>query len=80
MGDKVVRNSSSYYEMIKISVRKLLKTYGRQSGIALRISEIIYHKNWKSAWLILIPDTNSRYIVYRFYWKNEKMIKMKLEN
>ena len=64
---KVVRNSSSNYEMIKISVRKLLKTYGRQSGIALRISEIIYHKNWKSAWLILIPDTNSRYIVYRFY-------------
>ena len=69
--DKVLKNSSTYGGKIKVSVRKLLKTYVRESGIALNISEIINHKNWKSAWLILLPDKYSNYIGYHFYWKHQ---------
>ena len=48
----------SFNGKIKVSVRKLLKSFGQGSGLIMRVAELIGNKNWKSAWLILLLDRN----------------------
>ena len=43
---------------IKVSVQKLLKSFGQGSGSIMRVAELIGNKNCKSACLILLPDRN----------------------
>ena len=40
---------SSYQNMIKVSLRKLAKLFGHNSGLLLDISNIIIEQKWKSA-------------------------------
>ena len=47
---------SSFNGKFKVSVRKLIKLFGQGSGLIKRVAELIRHKHWKSAWLILMPD------------------------
>ena len=44
---------------IKVSVRKLLKSFGQGSRLIVRVFELIGNKNLKSAWFILFRDRNS---------------------
>ena len=43
---------------IKVSVRKLLKSFGQGSRLIVRVVELIGDKNLKSAWFILFRDRN----------------------
>ena len=49
----------SFNGKIKVSARKLLKSFGQRRGLIMRVVMLIGNKNWKSAWLILLPDRNS---------------------
>ena len=35
----------------------------------MRVAELVGNKNWRSAWLILLPDNNSWYAIQRIYWR-----------
>ena len=52
---------------VKVIVRKLLKSFVQRSELIMRVAEMIVNKNWKSAWLILLPDRNSWYTIQRIY-------------
>ena len=54
---------------IKVSVRKLLKSFGQGNGLIMRVAELIGIKNWKSIWLIILPDRNSWYTIQIIYWQ-----------
>ena len=53
----------------KVSVWKWLKSFGPGIGLIMHIAELIGNKNWKSAWLILLPDRKSWYTIQRIYWR-----------
>ena len=59
----------SFNGKIKLSVRVLFKSFGQGSGLIMHVAELIGKKNWKSAWLLLLPDRNSWYTVQRIYWR-----------
>ena len=61
---------SSFNGKFKVSVRKLIKLFGRGSGLIKRVAELIRDKHWKSAWLISMPDKCSWYTIQRIYWRN----------
>ena len=48
--------SPSYDGKIEESVRQITKSFVKSSGIAVELARNICSKNWKSAWLMLIPD------------------------
>ena len=52
---------------IKVIVRKLLKSFVQGRELIIRVSELIDNKNWKSAYLILLPDRNSWCTIQRIY-------------
>ena len=54
---------------IKVSVRKLLKSFGQGNGLIMRVAELIGNKNWKSVWFIILPDRNSWYTIQIIYWQ-----------
>ena len=58
-----------------MSVRKILKTFDPNSGVATSLAEIVNNKKWRSAWIVINHDKYSWYIIERYYWKlNEKAI------
>ena len=64
-----------FHDKIKVSVRKIMKTFGPNSGFATGLGEIADDKKWRSAWVVINPDKHSWYIIERYYWKlNEKAI------
>ena len=70
--DNVFKNMPLHNGKIKISVQKLRKCFGN-SGLLLRLSEIIDNGKWKSAWVLLLKaKRKSWYIIDRIYWKGRK--------
>ena len=57
----------SFNGEIKVIVRKLLKSFVQGRELIIRVSELIDNKNWKSAYLILLPDRNSWCTIQRIY-------------
>ena len=55
---------------VKVSVRKMISSFGVSSGICKSISQHIGDRKWKSAWLVLRPDEHSWFIMERVFWKN----------
>ena len=53
----------------KVSVSNLMNLLGQGKGLMNSVAELVGDKNWKSSWLILIPDMNSWHILYKIYWK-----------
>ena len=49
----------SFNGKIKVSARKLLKSFGQRRGLIMRVVMLIGNKSWKSAWLISLPLRNS---------------------
>ena len=48
----------------------LQKRYDQNSGLLLRIAELVKNKKWNSAWLILVEDGGkSWYNTEKIYWK-----------
>ena len=47
---------------VKVSVRKMISSFGVSSGICKSISQHIDDRKWKSAWLVLRPDEHSWFI------------------
>ena len=39
-----------FHNKIKVSVRKIMKTFGPKSGVATSLAEIVDDKKWRSAW------------------------------
>ena len=72
--DEAIQKCLSYNGMIKVSVRKIVKLYGENSGIVLAITEIMkeHPSKWRSAWLLLAQYKHSWYTVLRFYWKCQR--------
>ena len=59
----------SFNGKIKVIVRKLLKSFVQERELIMRVSELIDNKNWKSAYLILLPNRNSWCTIQRIYWQ-----------
>ena len=56
-----------------ISVRKLMHTVGRSSGLGIALKTMLSgHPKWWSAWVTVIPDTDSNpdwYRIVSVFWK-----------
>ena len=59
----------SFNGKIKVSVPNLLKSVGQENGLIMHVEKLIGNKNWKSAWVMLLPDRNSCYTIQRIYWQ-----------
>ena len=55
---------------VKVSVRKMISSFGVSSDICNSISQHICNRKWKSAWLVLKPDGHSWFFIERVFWKN----------
>ena len=55
-----------------MSVRKIMKTFGPNSKVAISLAEIVCDKKWRSAWVFINPGKHSWYIIERYYWKLNK--------
>ena len=62
----------SFNGKIKVSVPNLLKSVGQENGLIMHVEKLIGNKNWKSPWLILLPDRNSSYTIQRIYWQTPR--------
>ena len=73
--DSVFDRSPHFHDKIKVSVRKIMKTLGSNSGVAKSLADIADDTKWRCAWVGNNPGKQSRYIIERYYWKlNEKAI------
>ena len=41
------------HNKIKVSVRKVMKTFGRNSTVAVDLAELIDDKKWRSTWVVI---------------------------
>ena len=55
-----------------VSIQSLIQKFGFFSGTVLEIKRIINFSCWNSAWLVLIPDSHSWYIILNIFSKNQK--------
>ena len=53
----------------RISVKKVIKMKGKNSGAVLELKRIINSNNWSNAWLILVGDSYGRFLIKSIYWK-----------
>ena len=67
--DGVFDTLPCFHDKIKVSVRKIMKTFGPNSEVATSLAEIVNNKKWRSAWVVINPDKHSWYIIERYYWK-----------
>ena len=58
-----------FHNKIKLSVRKIMKTFGLNNGVATSLAEIVDNKKWRSAWSAINSGKHSRYLIKRYYWK-----------
>ena len=73
--DTVFDSLPCFHDKITVSIRKLMKTFGPNYGVATSLAEIVDDKKWRPKWVIINPDKHSWYIIERYYWKlNEKAI------
>ena len=64
-----------FHDKIKVSIRKIMKTFGSYSEVATSLAEIVNDKKWRSAWLANNPGKHSWHIIEHYYWKlKEKAI------
>ena len=61
---------STFNGKIKVNARKITATFGSASGVAMDIVQYA-DRNWRSAWLILLPQDYSWFIIYRVYWRKQ---------
>ena len=59
----------SFNGKIKVSVRKLLKSFDQGNVLIMRVAKLNGNKNWKTAWFVLLPDRNLWYRIPRTYWQ-----------
>ena len=73
--DTVFDSLPCFHDKITVSIRKLMKTFGPNYGVATSLAEIVDDKKWRPKWVIINPGKHSWYIIERYYWKlNEKAI------
>ena len=62
--------TKSFIGKAKVSVRKSLKVFGKNSGLLLEVSRVINDDKWKSAWLVLVENERpSMYTIEKIFWK-----------
>ena len=55
-----------------VSTQSLIRKFGSFSGFVLEIKRILHFSRLSSAWLVLIPDSHSWFIILNTFWKNRK--------
>ena len=61
---------STFNGKIKVSARKITATFGSASGVAMDIVQYA-DRNWTFAWLFLLPQEYSWFIIYWVYWRKQ---------
>ena len=54
-----------------VSLQKLIMRFGSQSGIILELKRIIANPKWNRAWLALVPDAFSWFIIKNIFWRKK---------
>ena len=67
--DSVFDSLPRFNDKIKKSVRKIMKTFGPNSGVATSLAETVDDKKWRSAWVVINPGKHSWYMIEHYYWK-----------
>ena len=52
-----------------VSVQRLIKHFGSYSGVILELKIIINSSKWNHAWVVLLPDVHSWFIVTNIFWR-----------
>ena len=55
----------------RVSVRKIIRLKGKNSGAVVRLREIINSAQWVSAWLSLIAAGYGWFFITHIYWKQK---------
>ena len=58
---------------IKVSVNKLSKHFGPNSGTIDDVRKAIGKKNWRSAWLLIEKRKYNWFVIGRVFWKKRKL-------
>ena len=61
---------STFNGKIKVTVQKITAAFGSASGIRMDIAQYA-DRNWRSAWLILLPQEYSWFIIDWVYWRKQ---------
>ena len=51
--DSIFDSLPCFHDKIKVSVRKIIKTFGPDSGVTTNLAEIVDDKKYRSPWLTL---------------------------
>ena len=51
--DSVFGSLPRFHVKIKVSIRKIMKTFGPNSGVATSLAEILDDNKWRSAWVVI---------------------------
>ena len=52
-----------------VSVQRLIKRFGSYSGVILELKRINDSSKWNRAWVVLLPDVHSWFIVTNIFWR-----------
>ena len=54
-----------------VSVQRLIKRFGSYRGVILDLKRIINSSKWNHAWVVLLPDVHSWFIVTNIFWRKK---------
>ena len=69
--DNVLERLPRRGNKIKVSVNKLSRHFGPNSGAIDDVSKAIGNKNWRSAWLLIEKRKYSWFVIDRVFWKEK---------
>ena len=72
--DNVLERLPRRGNKIKVSVNKLSRHFGPNSGAIDDVSKAIGNKNWRSAWLLIEKRKYSWFVIDRIFWKEKKKV------
>ena len=72
--DNVLERLPRRGNKIKVSVNKLSRHFGPNSGAIDDVSKAIGNKNWRLAWLLIEKQKYSWFVIYRVFWKEKKKV------
>ena len=55
-----------------VSVQRMIRSFGSFSGVMIELKQILNHKNWNIAWLVLVFEKLGWYVIEKIFWKNKK--------
>ena len=57
---------------VTVNVQRLIREFSSASGVIIELKRIIQHPKWNSAWLVLLSEAFSWFVIKDIFWKTKK--------